>query len=49
MQAVVGVTVADKQAALSVTLDYVHTREQFGQRIGEFQVRKGMAPGVGYS
>jgi isovaleryl-CoA dehydrogenase len=26
------------QAAMEVALDYVHTREQFGQRIGEFQV-----------
>jgi alkylation response protein AidB-like acyl-CoA dehydrogenase len=30
------------QAALDVTLDYVHTREQFGQRIGEFQVETGL-------
>eukprot|EP00730_Choanoeca_flexa_P019011 TRINITY_DN9273_c0_g1_i1.p1 TRINITY_DN9273_c0_g1~~TRINITY_DN9273_c0_g1_i1.p1 ORF type:complete len:411 (+),score=136.51 TRINITY_DN9273_c0_g1_i1:894-2126(+) len=29
------------QAAMDVTLDYVHTREQFGQRIGEFQLMQG--------
>jgi isovaleryl-CoA dehydrogenase len=29
------------QAAMDVTLPYVHTREQFGQRIGEFQLVQG--------
>ncbi|EDQ88797.1 uncharacterized protein MONBRDRAFT_32617 [Monosiga brevicollis MX1] len=29
------------QAAMDITLDYVHTREQFGQRIGEFQLMQG--------
>lgn len=29
------------QAAMDVALPYVHTREQFGQRIGEFQLLQG--------
>lgn len=30
------------QASMDVTLPYVHTREQFGQRIGEFQLMQGI-------
>lgn len=26
------------QACCDITFEYVHTRKQFGQRIGEFQV-----------
>merc|ERR1712146_566944 len=29
------------QAAMDVTLDYVHTRKQFDTRIGEFQLMQG--------
>jgi len=29
------------QEAFDVTMDYVRTREQFGQKIGEFQLMQG--------
>ena len=33
------------QAALDLTLEYVHEREQFGQKIGTFQLMQGKLAG----
>lgn len=34
------------QAALDFTLEYVHTREQFGKKIGTFQLMQGKIAGT---
>jgi isovaleryl-CoA dehydrogenase len=33
------------QAALDLTLEYVHDRKQFGQKIGTFQLMQGKLAG----
>jgi isovaleryl-CoA dehydrogenase len=35
------------QACMDTVLPYVHQREQFGSKIGEFQVRRAAAAGNG--
>jgi isovaleryl-CoA dehydrogenase len=34
------------QAALDMTLEYVHEREQFGKKIGTFQLMQGKLAGA---
>lgn len=37
------------QAALDLTLDYTHTREQFNKKIGTFQLMQGKLAGMSLS
>jgi len=36
------------QAALDLTLEYTHTREQFNKKIGTFQLMQGKLAGMSY-